>query len=172
MIGYPHFVTVKWICEEHNNLFSSSLIPLRVSLCTVMDCSGRYSMNPRGALWRSVSDESPGRWQGVITERKTLRYKKSKRDKEDWYLSSGHTWKHASDSITVWSSLFFALPTLYFPLSASYNLTVTPLLLHFFFPLFTSGIYVNKSHLSSCCDPSIITRDQFKITVWEQKEWG
>lgn len=33
-------------------------------------------MNPRGALPLSVSDESPGRWQGVITERKTARYKK------------------------------------------------------------------------------------------------
>lgn len=41
-----------------------------------MDRSGRYSMNPRGALPLSVSDESPGRWQGVITERKTARYKK------------------------------------------------------------------------------------------------
>lgn len=56
---------------------------MRVSLCAVVDRSGRYSMNPRGALPRSVSDESPGRWQGVITERKTPRYKKSQGDKED-----------------------------------------------------------------------------------------
>lgn len=42
-------------------------------------------MNPRGALPLSVSDESPGRWQGVITERNTEVYKKKKseRDKED-----------------------------------------------------------------------------------------
>lgn len=33
-------------------------------------------MNPRGALPLSVSDESPGRWQGVITERNTEVYKK------------------------------------------------------------------------------------------------
>ena len=35
-------------------------------------------MNPRGALLLSVSDESPGWWQEVITERKTLRYRKKK----------------------------------------------------------------------------------------------
>lgn len=39
-------------------------------LCTVMDCSGRYSMNPRGALLQSISDESPGRWQGLLQREK------------------------------------------------------------------------------------------------------
>lgn len=44
--------------------------------CAVVNRSGRHSMNPRGALLLSVSDESPGRCQGVITERKTLIQKK------------------------------------------------------------------------------------------------
>lgn len=39
-------------------------------------------MNPRGALPLSDSDESPGRWQGVITERKTPRYKIKKNLRE------------------------------------------------------------------------------------------
>lgn len=74
-------------------------------------------------------------------------------------------------TITFRSYLSLALLALYFPLSAPHSFTVTLVLLHFF-PLFTSGIYANKSHLSSCCDPSIIARDQLKITLWEQKEWG
>lgn len=49
---------------------------MRVSFCTLAEHRGRYSMNPRGALPLSVSDESPGRWQGVITERNTEVYKK------------------------------------------------------------------------------------------------
>lgn len=72
------------LCEEHIIYFPAPLFLCAcVSLCSVMDRSGEYSMKPRGALPRSVSDESPGRWQGVITEGKTQRYKKSKRDKDD-----------------------------------------------------------------------------------------
>lgn len=41
-----------------------------VSFCMVVNLSSRHRMNPRGVLPLGVSDESPGRWQGVITERK------------------------------------------------------------------------------------------------------
>ncbi len=119
MIGYSHFVTVKWISEKSIIIYFPALLFLsaRVSLCTVMDRSGRYSMNPRGALPRSVSDESPGRWQGVITEGKTPRYKKSKRDKEDWCLSSGHTCENMPMTLSPLGPLSFFLS----PLTVSFS---------------------------------------------------
>lgn len=172
MIGYSHFVPVKWSFQKSIIIYfpALSFLCAYVLLCTI-DRSGRYSMNPRGALPQSVSDESPGRWQQVITERKTLRYKKSKRDKEDWCLSSRHTCENMPMTLSPFCPLSVLVSSLsYFLLSTSSNHTVTPLLLHCFFPLFTSGIYVNKSHLSSCCDSSIIAHDQLKITLWEQRE--
>lgn len=175
MGGYSHLVTVKWIfVAELNNLFSSPLVPF-VRACRYVP----LWIVVAGTLWtpaelcsQSVSDESPGRWQGVITQRKTQRYENSKRDREDWYLSRGHTCENMPMTLSPLGTLSsLALPSLYSPLTASYNLTVAPLLLHFY-PLFTSGIYTNKSNLSPWCNPSIIACDQLKITLWEQKEWA
>lgn len=122
MTGFSHFVTVKWSFQKSILIYfpALSFLCACVSLCTVMDRSGRYSMTPRGALPRSVSDESPGRWQGVITERKTQRYKKSKRDKEDWCLSSRHTCENMPMTLSPFGPLSFILsPLSYFLLSSS-----------------------------------------------------
>lgn len=156
--------------EEHNNLFSSSLIPLCVSFCTVVNRSGRHLMNPRGALPLSVSDESPSGWQEVITERKTLWYiykKTSKRDKEDWCPSSGHTCENMPMTLSPLRCLSVLLPLL--SIFTSFQIPVTPLPLPFFSCLFTPGACDNKSHLSFLCNPSIIACDHLKITLQEQR---
>lgn len=135
LMGYSHIVTVKWISEKSIIIY----IPVClfhctcVSLCAVADRSGMYSMNPRGALPRSVSDESPGRWQGVITERKTPRYKKNLEEIKKIDASPAGTrgktcqWLHH-----LLGLLSFLLSLLSITFSWLPSISASPLLLHFF----------------------------------------
>lgn len=84
LIGSAHFVTVKRISDKSVIIYFPSLLFLRVhvSLCPVMDRSGRYSVKPRGAPPPSVSDESPGRWQGLLQGEKHRDIKNLKEIKE------------------------------------------------------------------------------------------
>lgn len=89
-----------------------------------------------------------------------------KGDKEDWCLSSEHTCENMPMTPSPLRS--FLVLTLHFLLSTSRS---QPTILCTS-PRFTRGIYFNNSHLRSHCNPSIIARDQLKITPWEAREWG